>query len=160
MANISLFLPVAVFFHLVKSFALENATIAEAFPEIAVDFPNFPKAPPILTEAYSYGRQDMGKCCSLAVYHSLIQRNGSICLANESFIGNNLDSFRDQQYSCHATYIGNKHGAPPVTITYGWCLLNCPGWQRSDVRKPKQWLLPVVGFIAPSVVFCLSIPRR
>ena len=151
---------IGVCLHLVTIYALRNSTIAEAFPQLVLDFPDFQKIPPTLTKAYTFGRQDMRKCCSLAVLESIVQKNNTICLANRSFIGNDLDSFRDQEYPCGANYIGDRLGAPLVTVPYVWCLLNCPGWQRSDSKKPRQWLLPVVGFIAPSVVFCLSIPRR
>ena len=160
MAILSLSLLLGVCFHIHTTFALRNSTIEEAFPQLAVAFPDFPNVPPTLTKAYSYGRQDMRKCCALAVYDSLVQKNDTVGLANQSFIGHDLDGFRDQQWPCVANYIGNRPGTPPVTVTYDWCSSHCPGWQRSSSQNPRQWLLPVVGFIAPSVVFCLFIPRR
>ena len=143
------------------AWAFNSSSIAEAFPRLLIDFPNFVKSAPALTSRYTYGRQDFQKCCSLAVYESLRQNNnGSITLANPSFIGSDLDRFRSQQYSCGASYIGNKSGAPPVTVTYGWCSSHCPGWQHSESAKLNQWVLPVFGFIVPAIIFCLSIPRR
>ncbi|CAF9925114.1 MAG: hypothetical protein HETSPECPRED_005748 [Heterodermia speciosa] len=141
--------------------ASNNSTIAEAFPQLLIDFPNLVESPPSLTSRYTNGRQDFQRCCSLAVYESLHQNdNDSISLASPSFIGSDLDSFRHQQYPCGASYDGSSLGAPPVTVTYGWCSSHCPGWQISKSTKLNQWVLPVFGFIVPAIVFCLSIPRR
>ncbi len=37
---------------------------------------------------------------------------------------------------------------------------NCPGFQRSRTSKRSQWVGPFLGYLLPSVVFCLAIPRR
>ena len=146
------------------AFASNNSTIVEAFPQIVRHFPYLaetqPISPPTLKLKYSYGRQDMEKCCSLAVFQSLSEDDTSLNLAETSFIGNDLDRFRNQQYPCDATYIGDRSGAPLVVINYGWCSSNCPGWQRSENTKLNQWVLPALGFIIPAIVFCLAIPRR
>ena len=55
---------------------------------------------------------------------------------------------------------GNKAGAPLVSVPYRWCRDNCMGWQLSRSTKLNQWVGPFVGFLVPSVVFCLAIPRR
>ncbi|KAL8797874.1 MAG: hypothetical protein Q9195_000226 [Heterodermia aff. obscurata] len=147
--------------HTGTAWASFTSAIAEAFPQLLVDFPNLMKSSPALTSRYTYGRQDFEKCCSLAVYESLRPSNDSgITLANPSFIGSDLENFRHGQYPCGASYIGSKLGAPPVTVTYGWCSSHCPGWQRSESAKLNQWVLPVFGFIVPAIIFCLSIPRR
>ena len=143
--------------------ALQNATIAEAFPQLAVAFPQIIASPPEsprLNSSYTLGRQDFGKCCSLAVYESLVQDDQGLRLAIPSYIGNDLEQFRSQQYPCDAVYIGNKSGAPLVTANYQWCSNRCPGWQRSNSKNLNQWVLPVLGFIIPAVIFCLAIPRR
>ena len=138
-----------------------NSTVAEAFPQLLNDFPNLNQSSPALTLRYTYGRQDFQRCCSLAVYESLRQSdNEGITLASPSFIGSDLNDFRNQQYPCGASYIGSRFGAPPVTVSYGWCSSHCPGWQRSESAKLNQWVLPVFGFIVPAIIFCLSIPRR
>ena len=151
--------PVLLTSHIVH--ALNNTAITEAFPRLVHDFPNIATTPPELRSSHSFGRQDFEKCCSLAVYQSVVQDdNGSLGLATPSFIGSDLDQFRAQQYPCGATYTGSKAGAPHVTVTYGWCSSKCPGWQRSRNDKLNQWVLPVSGFIVPAVAFCLAIPRR
>ena len=143
------------------AWASYTSTIAEAFPQLLNDFPNLVTSPPALTSRYTYGRQNFSRCCSLAVYESLRQSNNDgITLADPSFIGSDLNSFRNQQYPCGASYIGVMSGAPPVTVTYGWCSSHCPGWQHSESAKLNQWVLPVFGFIVPAIIFCLSIPRR
>ena len=138
-----------------------TSTIAEAFPQLLNDFPNLIETPPSLTSRYTNGRQNFQKCCSLAVYESLRQSDSDgITLANPSFIGSDLKNFRNQEYPCGADYTGRRSGAPPVTVTYGWCSSHCPGWQISESAKLNQWVLPVFGFIVPAIIFCLSIPRR
>lgn len=47
-----------------------------------------------------------------------------------------------------------------VNVSYRWCRNNCRGWQISRNSKLNQWISPFVGFLVPSVVFCLAIPRR
>ena len=158
----TMLVPLAVLaLHTGTAWASNTSTIAEAFPQLLVDFPNLNESSPALTSRYTYGRQNFQRCCSLAVYESLRQSDtDGITLADPSFIGSDLDRFRHQQYPCGASYTGSKAGAPPVTVTYGWCSSHCPGWQRSESAKLNQWVLPVFGFIVPAIIFCLSIPRR
>lgn len=142
------------------SATLYNSTIAEVIPQLFASFPDVGEYSARLTKDYTYGRQDMGKCCALAVLESFVEYNDTVTLANDSFIGDDLDGFRRHPRPCTASYIEDRTAAPPVRITYGWCSSHCPGWQRSKNKKLNQWVLPILGFIVPSVVFCLSIPRR
>ena len=47
-----------------------------------------------------------------------------------------------------------------VSITLGWCWTHCRGWEISRTSESNQWVSPFLGFLIPSVVFCLAIPRR
>ena len=134
-----------------------NSTIAEAFPQL-----NNLQRYPASRSSVSIGAQDMDHCCLLAVNDSLSVINGTLIGFNssQSFIADDFQSFRNQQFPCAATYIGNDNGAPTVTIPYSYCRTNCPGWQRSKSSKLNQWVSPFVGFLITAVVFCLAIPRR
>ena len=134
-----------------------NSTIAEAFPQL-----NNLQRYPTSRSSLSIGAQDLDHCCLLAVNDSLSVINGTLIgfTPSQSFIADDFQSFRNQQFPCAATYIGDDEGAPTVTIPYSYCRSNCPGWQRSKTSKLNQWVSPFVGFIVPAVVFCLAIPRR
>lgn len=110
----------------------------------------------------SAGAQDLDHCCRLAVNDSLLIVDGSLVgfTPTQSFIADSFDAFRLKQFPCAATYTGDTSGAPTVSITYGYCRKNCPGWQRSKNSKLNQWVSPFVSFLVPAVVFCLAIPRR
>ncbi len=47
-----------------------------------------------------------------------------------------------------------------IRIPVRWCWKNCSGWQLSGTSTTDQWVSPILGFLIPSVVFCLAIPRR
>lgn len=108
------------------------------------------------------GSQDFTThCCLLAVNDSLSVSNGSVNFTpTQSFIAEPFEAFTTDQFPCDAKYNGNESGAPTVSISYAYCKSNCPGWQRSKSSKLNQWVSPFVGFLVPSVVFCLAIPRR
>ena len=97
------------------------------------------------------GSQDFDHCCLLAV-------NDSLSGINRSQV--NFTSTQSEQFPCAATYNGNNSGASPVSVSYAYCNKNCPGWQRSKSSKLNQWVSPFIGFLIPSVVFCMAIPRR
>ena len=134
-----------------------NSTIAEAFPQLS----NLQRSP-ASRYSLSIGAQDLDHCCLLAVNDSLDVVDGIVIgfTPNQTFIAVDFRFFRSQQFPCAAPYFGNNEGAPTVTIPYSYCRTNCPGWQRSKSSKLNQWVAPFVGFLVPSVVFCLSIPRR
>ena len=134
-----------------------NSTIAEAFPQL-----NNLQRYPAPRYSLSVGTQDLDHCCLLAVNDSLSVINGTLIGFNptQSFITDDFKSFSNRQFPCGANYIGDDEGAPTVTISYTYCITNCPGWQRSKSSKLNQWVAPFAGFLVPSVVFCLSIPRR
>ena len=134
-----------------------SLTVSEAFPQLS----NLQRS---LASGFSLttGAQDLDHCCLLAVNDSLSVINGSLIgfKPDQSFIADNFTTFRSKQFPCAASYIGDKNGAPPVTIPYSYCITNCPGWQRSKTSKLNQWVSPFVGFLVPSLAFCLAIPRR
>ena len=134
-----------------------NSTIAEASPQL-----NNLQRYPASDYRPSVGAQDLDHCCLLAVNDSLDVVDDTIIgfRRDQSYIAGDLQAFRERQFPCAARYIGDKDGAPPVTIPYSYCRKNCPGWQRSKSSKLNQWVAPFVGFIVPALVFCLAIPRR
>lgn len=134
-----------------------NSTIAEVFPQLS----NLQRYP-VSRYSLSVGAQDLDHCCLLAVNDSLDVVDGDVIgfTPSQSFIADDFESFRTRQFPCAAGYIEDNEGAPTVTIPYSYCRTNCPGWQRSKSSKLNQWVAPFVGFLVPSVVFCLSIPRR
>ena len=122
--------------------------------------------------ALALGGQDFNRCCMLAMDQARKADNNGVWVIN-------LASGQDP---CGATYSGillalEKHNLPPtmeanhqtgnhtstpglVNITLRWCWDNCGGWQRSRTSQLNQWVSPFLGFLIPSVVFCLAIPRR
>jgi len=134
-----------------------NMKIEEAFPQLV----NLTRDP-VSGLPLSLGSQDLDHCCLLAVNQSLdVADDGTLLgLRNPSFIVDNLTTFMNRQFSCGASYIGDKLGAPVIKISYRWCRNDCPGWQISKNAQLNQWVGPFVGFLVPAVVFCLAIPRR
>ena len=140
-----------------------NSTIPGAFPQLT----NLKRS---IASQYSLsiGAQDFGHCCLLAVNDSLSVVDNAITGFSPvrvqgqdfNFMSDDYTTFRYKQFPCGANYIGDKQGAPKVTIPYSYCRANCPGWQRSKNSVLNQWVSPFVGFLVPAVVFCLAIPRR
>ena len=132
------------------------SSLADAFPQLAgLTLRNPSSLEP------SRGGQDYDHCCLIAVNASLsLDSNGSVVTKSGMFIQEDGDTFYNSQFPCAASYIGDNAGAPAVTVPYTWCAQTCSGWQISKSSNLKQWVEPLVGFILPSVVFCLAIPRR
>jgi hypothetical protein len=135
-----------------------SGSLVDAFPELGALALPPPSRPAI------YGGLDFNRCCMLAV-------NSSIAIVNGSLEYNDTANFIDEsdrqkfqnassQFPCSATYDGDRDGTARVRVPYQWCTDNCRGWQISQTNKLNQWVGPLVGFILPAVVFCLSIPRR
>ena len=131
---------------------------------IGSTFPQLQGLQGSLTSSFSLrpGSRIFTHCCLLAVNDSLSVINGSLVgfTSTQSFIADQFEAFTTEQFPCAATYNGNKSGAPLVSISYAYCKNDCPGWQRSKSAKLNQWVSPFIGFLIPSVVFCLAIPRR
>ena len=105
------------------------------------------------------GGQDFnGRCCALALKESLIFSNNSVTRTG-SFINVDPQALLPQ-IPCNAVYNGSWEGVPEVWVPYSWCHRTCPGWDKSKSKEPTQWVVPLVGFIIPAVVFCLAVPRR
>ena len=137
--------------------APNNSTVAETFP-LLTNLQQYPASRYLL----SVGSQDLNHCCLLAVNDSLSVINGILTgfKPGQTFITDDFPTFKSRQFPCNAGYIGDKQGAPLVTISYSYCEAKCPGWQRSTNAKLNQWISPFAGFIIPAIVFCLAIPRR
>lgn len=108
------------------------------------------------------GQQNFTRCCLQAVQDwrqggepdvtILSSRNPTVVFASADQLGTS-----GEQFPCGATYNGDDRGAPQVLISYDWCTSNCGGWQRSASSVLTQWVQPFVGFILPSVAFCLNV---
>lgn len=113
------------------------------------------------------GGQNVTWCCTKALADSLtIDQNNSLAFTEDAPVIN-LDLNALQlatnagQFPCGAIYSGEyPNGAPEVTVSYSWLVDTCPGWQLSSGKNLNAWLQPLSGFLLPSVVFCLSVPRR
>ncbi|KAI9789759.1 MAG: hypothetical protein M1816_005798 [Peltula sp. TS41687] len=127
-------------------------SVNDVFPELA-KIPTFSRSPRL-------GGQSFNRCCSLAVKESLSVVNGSVVVTNPSIISVNATTLRQAQFPCGAQYTHNHNGTLEVWVPYRWCASNCAGWEVSKSVDLNQWVVPVVGFIVPAVVFCLTIPRR
>lgn len=118
----------------------------------------FPALKNIAGDVHRPGGQSFGeRCCLLAVNASLRVVDGEV-EAVGPFLSNT--SQLNKQFPCQAEYNGDKEGAPEVRVPYSWCRENCPGWQVSQSKSLNQWVGPFVGFILPTVAFCLTIPRQ
>lgn len=119
-----------------------------------------------LKKAPSLGGQNFTHCCLLAVNASLDVVDGVLVKTKTDYIDATVEEFlqrnEDGQFPCTAAWDGDTRGAPKVNVTAGWLESTCPGWQISDSKKghESQWITPFVGFLLPSVVFVLTIPRR
>lgn len=113
------------------------------------------------------GGQNFTWCCTKALADSLtIDQNNSLAFTeNPPVIKLDLNALQlatnAGQLPCGAVYSGeDRNGAPEVTVSYSWLVETCPGWQLSSGENLNAWLQPLSGFLLPSVVFCLSVPRR
>ncbi|KAI9793854.1 MAG: hypothetical protein M1816_007106 [Peltula sp. TS41687] len=108
------------------------------------------------------GKQDFVQCCRSAVQDSIDQTNSSTSYIPS--IHPRQIYLNPSTQICDAKYNRSdergQYNAPEVWVPYSWCSQNCPGWQLSQPHRSNQWLVPLVGFIIPAVVFCLTVPRR
>lgn len=101
------------------------------------------------------GHQNTTWCCIAAVIEYL--RDGCSNTTDIQVDERILDP--DEQFPCGATYANNANGAPVVRVSHSWATTYCPGWQLSQASSITQWLQTLVGFLLPSVVFALNVPR-
>lgn len=135
--------------------ALMPTTTAAELPYLASFWPDLSLYIGPAPTGNVHGGQNFTYCCARAL---------------NQFIGNNQKNSSDisvastfsikEQFPCGATYTGDSKGASTVKITYDWCYNYCPGWEVSQASKLTQWLQPLIGFILPSIVFALNVPRR
>ena len=136
------------------------SVLSDAIPQL-IDLTRFPLSIP-----RRLGGRNGTHGCLLAVNQSFIIQDGNLALSNDTFLDPSfsLSAFEwtlsNGQPPCGAVYDGNRTGAPRFVVDYDWCDSNCGGWQLSAFKILRQWIGPMVGFILPSLVFCLSIPRR
>jgi len=137
------------------------STLSDAIPQLA----NLTQNPPT-KYAVNLGGANTTHCCLLAVNESFTIENGDLALNSPTYLDPSFtlagfeSSSANGQFPCGAKYNGNRTGAPVIQVSYDWCNSNCGGWEISQYGNLQQWIGPMVGFILPSLVFCLSIPRR
>jgi hypothetical protein len=107
------------------------------------------------------GGQSFGYCCHLAIYESLEIIDGNLQFRKDQIhLRGNVSEFINYQFPCGASYNGSEGQPAQVWVTWRWCNDKCPGWEMTKPERYSLWIQPLVAFITPSVVFCLSIPRR
>jgi hypothetical protein len=112
------------------------------------------------------GQRNTTHGCLLAVNESFVIQNGNLALSQHTFldpsftINDFMEASENGRFPCGATFNGNLTGSPVLKVPYPWCTANCGGWGLSVFSTPREWIGPMVGFILPCLVFCLSIPRR
>ena len=100
-------------------------------------------------------------CCRLAVNESLTVENGSLAFVpGQTVLHGNITNLMSFGFPCHRVYNGSTPDQPQVSITWDWCNKMCPGWSITSSDDLTEWAQPLVAFIMPAVVFCLSVPRR
>ena len=135
--------------------------LSDAIPQLA----NFTLSSPS-TYRPNLGGMNLTRCCLLAINSSFDVENGNLSLIDTSFLSPDttpasfLLAAKNGQFPCGATFNGDLAGAPLVKASYPWCSTNCKGWQISQAKKLQQWIGPMIAFILPCLVFCLSVPRR
>jgi hypothetical protein len=135
-------------------------TLTDAFPLLAgLDSPPSRMSPRL-------GGQNFTQCCLKAFSQSLTIINGSVVARSEGYVLSDdgkavdIDNLLTSQFPCRATYQGDRTGVNQVKVPWSWCHDNCGGFEISQSTKLNQWIQPFVGFLLPSVIFCLSVPRR
>ena len=109
------------------------------------------------------GGQNFGTCCLLAVSESIFIDNDTLRIrpGQTFFRGDMATLERFPSFPCAATFNGTMEGPPQDFWTpYSWCRRRCPGWSATSPETFGYWLKPLGAFILPSLIFCLSIPRR
>ncbi|KAI9838095.1 MAG: hypothetical protein M1819_006251 [Sarea resinae] len=137
--------------------------IPEAFRQAFPEFNSFPPRPSSIIG----GQQFDTRCCMIAVNESLYSdANGTVQVGRDRYLmlSNGRDvnsSMLERNWPCNSQYTTDPSGNPiEVNVNYTWCHQKCPGWQRSGSKNLSQWVQPLVGFLLPSVVFVLAIPRQ
>lgn len=109
------------------------------------------------------GGQYFPHCCLLAVNESLTISDGNLTFVpGQEVLRGNISDLENNQFPCYAEYNGTRGAPPNVWVSYSWCTSTCPGFAMSwtDEGSLNLWLRPLVAFLAPAVIFALSVPRR
>ncbi|KAK1836425.1 hypothetical protein QBC39DRAFT_338076 [Podospora conica] len=109
------------------------------------------------------GGQKFGYCCRYAIRESLEIANGTVQYApGQTHLTGTVGELFENPFPCDNSYSGSGPGFPlQVWIRYPWCSSHCPGWQMTigNTAALRQWFQPLILFVVPAAVFCLSIPR-
>jgi hypothetical protein len=129
------------------------ATPAMATDDLLALRQGFPELGDILQSSRNpyVGGQNFTYCCLKAV---------DAYLRNDPSAAVSVSQPLSAQFPCGATYNGDRKGVSSVTVSYNWCNQECGGWELSQTTELNQWLQPFIGFILPTVIFGLNIPRR
>ncbi|EXJ75888.1 uncharacterized protein A1O5_00396 [Cladophialophora psammophila CBS 110553] len=109
------------------------------------------------------GGQSFDVCCQLVVNESLVIDNDTLRIRpGQTFYRGDMATLeRFPSFPCFAKFNGTMAGPPEDFWTpYSWCRRRCPGWAATKPEGFANWLKPLIAFILPSLIFCLSIPRR
>ncbi|KAK4200014.1 hypothetical protein QBC40DRAFT_327869, partial [Triangularia verruculosa] len=109
------------------------------------------------------GGLDADMCCQLAVNESLVIVNGILTIRpGQTFYRGDIATLeRFPSFPCHTKFNGSLLGPPMDFWTpYTWCRDRCPGWSVTKHDDLGNWLKPLSAWVLPSLIFCLSIPRR
>ena len=110
-----------------------------------------------------YDRADFGYACLLAINKSLQITDGNLEFRpGQTHLRGNVETFLRFQFPCTASYNGSEGDQPQVWVTYSWCHNVSPGWRltHSSASSLGEWVNPLIGFIIPSIIFCLTVARR
>lgn len=130
-------------------------SIADVFPKLA----GLPLDP--LSKSPGPGGMSWDICCGLAVDESLTIVDGNLAFVKgQTVLHGNISDVINFRYPCDRAYDGSKLDQPQVTVTWDWCNRMCPGWSITTSDQIIEWAQPLVAFIMPAVIFCLSVPRR
>ncbi|OIW30196.1 hypothetical protein CONLIGDRAFT_702755 [Coniochaeta ligniaria NRRL 30616] len=122
---------------------------------------NLPQDPANFSPAL--GGQNFDMCCQLAINESLVIVNNTLQLRpGQTYYRGDIETLeRFPTFPCYLTFNGTMAGPPEDFWTpYSWCARRCPGWAATRPKDFSNWLKPMSAFILPSLIFCLSIPRR
>ena len=65
------------------------------------------------------------------------------------------------EYKCGQVYSpdGNEAAAPNLSVPLWWCNEHCNGYDLYKPDETNAWVLPLIQFILPAVIFSMAIPR-
>ena len=64
------------------------------------------------------------------------------------------------RYKCGQTYEATLPPAPPLLVSTSWCRQECPGYALWAPEDINAYVVPLIQYILPAVIFSMTIPRR